>query len=133
MGLGLIPVGHGRVIVGTRVGVAVLDGGFEGLGERDRGIEMEAVDGGTAACFFFPDHGGAEERVGKRVAAEIVGAEEIVFRAGAGDGGLGYSIDKEHIVAFSPPIILILQDGHGNADVVAAASGLQPDEIVFTA
>ena len=34
--LGLVPVGHGIVVVGTMIGVAVLDGGANGFVERNR-------------------------------------------------------------------------------------------------
>lgn len=52
MGFGLIPIGDGEKIVGAMIGVAVLDSGAEGLCERDRRIEMEAVDARTAAGKF---------------------------------------------------------------------------------
>src|SRR5215471_16315391 len=59
---GLIPVRHGKEIVGTNVGVAVFDGGANGFCERDRRIEMEAVNGRAAAREFGTFYGRAHER-----------------------------------------------------------------------
>src|SRR5213080_4231223 len=44
VGFGLVPVGDRVIIVGAVVGVAVIDGGAQRLGKRDRRVEMEAVD-----------------------------------------------------------------------------------------
>jgi len=56
----LVPVGYGIEIVGAVVGVAVLDGGAQRLGERDRRIEMKAIERPAAADAFGSDHGRAE-------------------------------------------------------------------------
>ena len=56
---GLVPVGHGEVVVGAAVGVAVLDSGFDGFGEGDRRVEMETVNAAATPGFFFANDGRA--------------------------------------------------------------------------
>jgi hypothetical protein len=129
--LGLIPVGDGVEVVGAVVGVAVFDGGFEGFGEGDGRVEMEAVDAGAAAGCSLPTTGAPYDGVGEGMAAEVPCAEEVVFGAGAVDGGSGFAVDEEHIVAFAEPHVLILQYGHGDAYEVAFAGGFHPDVVVF--
>src|SRR5882724_4160270 len=53
VGFGLVPVGDGKEIVGADIGVAVLDGGAQGFRERNGRVEMETVDGASAAGVFF--------------------------------------------------------------------------------
>src|SRR5258705_2173716 len=54
-----------------------------------------------------------------------------MFGASAVDGRAGFAIDKKHVIAFTPPAILILEDGHGDADVVSLAASVEPDVVVF--
>src|SRR6266436_2993614 len=93
---------------------------------------MEAVDGSPASRVFATFHGSAVESITERVRAESPSAEEIIFGASAVDGGAGFAVDEKHVVAFAPPIILILEDGHGDANEVSLAAGFEPDVIVFT-
>ena len=53
VGLGLVPVGDGEEIVGADIGMAVLDGGAERFCEWNGRVEMETVDGASAAGVFF--------------------------------------------------------------------------------
>src|SRR6202030_932873 len=61
--LGLIPIRYRIEVVGAMVGVAVLNGGAERLGEGDRRIEVETIDGATASGTFFTLYRCAEEPV----------------------------------------------------------------------
>ena len=56
------------------VGVAVFDGGAEGFGKGNRGIEMEAIDGAAATGALFAFYWRAEQTVRERMLAEVVGA-----------------------------------------------------------
>src|SRR6266478_1835205 len=66
------------------------------------------------------------------MAAKIPGAQEIVFGTCSVNGWAGFTVNEKHVVAFAPPAILILKDGHGDSDELSAASGVQPD-VVFLA
>lgn len=79
MGFGLIPVGDGIKIVSAIVCVAVLDGGAKRFGERDRRIEMKAIHRPARTFEFRADDRRAKKGIRKGFAAEIPGAEEIVF------------------------------------------------------
>ena len=59
MRFGLIPIGNRKEIVGAAIGVAVFDGGFDRLGERNRRIEVKAVEAAAPARPFFAHHGSA--------------------------------------------------------------------------
>src|SRR5947208_17170463 len=79
----LIPVGHRVVIVGAIVSVAVLDGGAQGLREGNGRVEVEAVDRPPGAGALRSHHRRAEQALGKRLAAEVPGAQEVVLGARA--------------------------------------------------
>ena len=66
------------------------------------------------------------------MAAKIPCAKEIVFGTCAVDGWPRFTVDEKHVVALTPPTILILQDGHGNSGKMSATCGLQPD-VIFLA
>jgi hypothetical protein len=40
------------------------------------------------------------------------------------------AVDKEHVVAFAPPAVLVFENGHGDANEVSLAGGLHPDIVV---
>ena len=63
--------------------------------------------------------------------AKIPRAQEIIFRSGAVDRRRVLPIDEEHVVAFAPPAVLILQHRHGHADKVAAPGRFHPDVVAF--
>src|SRR5260370_22116066 len=113
------------------IGVTVLDGGAERLRKRYRRSEMEAVDGRFASGALFPDKRSAVKPVGEGVSAKIPGAEEIVFGTRSVDGWSGFTIHEKHVIAFAPPAILILKDGHGDSDKMSAARLVQPDAILL--
>ncbi len=66
------------------------------------------------------------------MAAKIPGAQEIVFGTCSVNGWAGFAVHEKHVVAFTPPAILILEDRHCDADEMSAASGVQP-EVIFLA
>ena len=63
--------------------------------------------------------------------AKIISAQKIVLGARPCNGWVGIAVDEKHIVTFTPPEILVLKDGHGDADIVALAGGFHPDVVVF--
>ena len=65
------------------------------------------------------------------MAAKIPRAQEIIFRSGAVDRRRFLPIDEEHVVAFAPPAILILQHRHGHAHKVPASGCFHPDVVAF--
>ena len=65
VGFGLIPVGDGKEIVGAGVGVAVFDSSAERFCEWNGRIEMEAIDGSTAAGPFVSFDRRAHEAIRK--------------------------------------------------------------------
>src|SRR6266851_9380707 len=65
------------------------------------------------------------------MAAKIPGAQEIVFGTCSVDGWVGFTVHEKHVVAFAPPAILILQDGHGDSNEMSAACGVHPDVILL--
>ena len=132
MRLGLIPVGDGEEVVGPVIPVPVLDRRAQRLGERNRRIEVESINGGSRAGALVAFHRRAEQAVRKRVLPEIPRAEEIIFRSGADDRRCRLTVDEEHVVSLAPPEVLILQDRHRDAGEMAAAGGLHPDVVVFT-
>ena len=63
---------------------------------------------------------------------ETPGAKEIILRPSAGDRRLLRAINEKHVVAFAPPIILVLQDGHGHTGILAGAFGVKPNVIILS-
>ena len=131
VGFGLIPVGDGVKVVGTIVGVAVLDGDLDGFFEGDEAFGVPAVEAIAAAgALGVDDVGRALAHVGEGVAVEIPCAVVVVLCTGAVDGGLSVAVDEEHVVAFAEPAIGVLEDALGDADEVAAAGGFKEDIVV---
>src|SRR5207248_9739434 len=108
----LIPVGHGIVVVGAVIGVAMFDGGANGFGERNWRIEMEAVDRGGAAGALLALHRRSVKGVGQATLPEIPCTKKIVLRASADDGRAEFVINDKHIDDLAPPAILVIQHGH---------------------
>src|SRR5690348_17812735 len=129
--LGLIPIGHGIVIVAAIVGRAVLDGCAEGSGEGNRRIEMEAVHRPSGSLALRAHNWGAEQSVSKGLSAKVPGSEEIIFGSRAVDGWPLFAVNKKHVVAFTPPSVFVFQDRHGDAYKLAAAFGIHPQVIVL--
>ena len=63
MWLRLVPICDRIKIIGAVICVAVLDRGFQRFRERDRRIEMEAVDGSAASGLLIAFHGSSVEAV----------------------------------------------------------------------
>src|SRR6266481_1924239 len=128
----LIPIGHGIVIVRAVIGVAMFDGGAQRLCKSNRRIQVKAIDGRFASGAFFTDNWSAVQPIEKGMAAKIPCAKEIILRTSPRNGGARFTVDEKHVVAFTPPAVLILQDGHGDPDEMPATRGVQP-EVIFLA
>src|SRR5580700_1838223 len=63
--------------------------------------------------------------------AKIIGTEKIILGARSRNGWVRIAIDEKHIVTFAPPEILVLKDGHGDANIVTPAARFHPDVVVF--
>src|SRR5580698_105292 len=105
----LVPIRDRKKIVGTMIGVAMLDCRFERLGERNRRIQMKPIHGRAATRNLGTFHGRSEQRIGERMIAKVPSSEKVVFRPSAVNRGTLFSVDKKHIVAFAPPAVLILK------------------------
>src|SRR5207249_640291 len=64
---------------------------------------------------------------------EVPRAEEVILRAGAGDRWRRLAVDEEHVVAFAPPEVLVLENRHRDADEVAPPGCFHPHVVVFSA
>src|SRR5271168_1145675 len=106
--------------------VAVLDRGLERGLENNRRIQMKAVHACSAASPAFSNDRRAVHLIGEGMVLESPCSEEIILRASARDGRLGRSVHEKHIVALTPPIILVLQDRHGYTGVLAGALRVEP-------
>ena len=71
--------------------------------------------------------------VRKCLAAEIPGAIEIIFCPRTVDGWQVVAIDKEHVVAFAEPSVLVLQYGLRYANEVSFTYGLEKHVVVSPA
>ena len=71
------------------------------------------------------------ERDGAVAPAEIPRAVDVVFRAGADDGGLRFIVDENHVVAFAEPVVGVLQDAQGDAHQMAAPARFGEDVVVL--
>src|SRR4029077_2128964 len=58
-------------------------------------------------------------------------SEKIVLRTRSCAGCERSAVDEKPIVAFAPPEILILKDGHSDANILALAGGFHPDVVVL--
>ena len=83
MGLCLVPIRNRVVIVGTMIGVAVLDRSLERSPEGDGSVKMKAVDARSAACQFRAYHRRPVKLIRERLPSEIPRAQEVIFRTGA--------------------------------------------------
>src|SRR5438552_17945799 len=87
---------------------------------------MKAVDGRSAASTLLAFNGRAENPVRKRASSKIKSAEEIILGTRSVDGRTRLPVDEKHVVAFAPPAVLILQNGHGDTEKVTTACGFHP-------
>src|SRR5580692_8518140 len=128
----LIPIRDRKKVVGAMIGMAVLDRRSERLGERNRRIEMKPINGRAASRELGAFHGCSEQRIGERMIAKVPSTEKVVFRPSAVNGWTLFSVDKKHVVAFTPPAVLILKHRHGHADEVSLAGGFHPHVVPFS-
>src|SRR5439155_22017928 len=75
--------------------------------------------------------GRAEKPVRKRASSKIKSAEEIILGTRSVDGRTQLTVHEKHVVAFAPPAVLILQNGHGDTEKVTTACGFHPDVIAL--
>src|SRR3954452_940611 len=66
------------------------------------------------------------------MAAEVPSAQKVILRARSVDRRQLLAVDKKHVVAFAPPLVLILQHRHGYADEVSAPGRFHPDVVAAT-
>ena len=83
MWLCLVPIGNGVEIVGTMIGVSVLDGGLERPPEGDGSIKMKTVDARSAARQLRAYHRRPVKLIREGLPSEIPRAQEVVLRTGA--------------------------------------------------
>jgi hypothetical protein len=135
--LGLIPVADGIEIIAAIVRVAVLHGVFQVALKRHGIVPVPPVAAPPASgALGEGDDRRAVHRVreGLRVvqSAEIPAPQEVVLAPGAGDGGFALIVDEDHLVAFAPPAIRVLQHSQGHAHQVALAARFHVDVILLS-
>ena len=131
MRLGLVPIGYGIVVVRAIIGIPVLYCGFERLRKSDRGVEMKTIHTRSAARQLFSYDRRSIKLIRKWLAAKIPCAKKVVFRTCADDRRSVSAVNKEHVIAFTPPSILILQHRHGYANILPVPFRIHPDVVVF--
>ena len=90
---------------------------------------MKAIHTRSTACQLLADDGRAIQWIGKWLAAKVPCAEKIILRSRASDGWLLCAVDKEHVVAFAPPKVLVLQHRHGDTYILSMPFRIHPDII----
>src|SRR6266436_4923282 len=93
---------------------------------------MEAIHGRLATGALFTDDRSSIQLIEEGVAAKTPGAQEIIFRTSPANRGVCFTVDEKHVVAFAPPIVLILKHRHGDSDEMPVTRGVQPD-VIFLA
>src|SRR5882757_3344044 len=111
--------------------IAVFNGRLERCPENHWRIKMKAVDARSGSCSAFSNDGRTVQLVRERMVLEAPGAKEVVLCPGSGDGWLLCAVNEKHVVALAPPIVLVLQDGHGHTCVLARALGIKPHVVVL--
>ena len=128
MRLGLIPVRDRGEMIPAVVRVAVLDRHLDGLRERDRVGDVEAVDRGLGArleVLFL--EGTAVE--GALALAHAPGVGVIVLRTRAVERRPVLAVDPDHVVALAPPAQGPLEHAEVRADEMPGPFGGE-EEIV---
>src|SRR5271170_794851 len=128
----LVPIRDRKKVVGAMIGMAMLDRRCERLGKRNRRIQMKPIHGRAAARNLGTFHGRSEQRIGERMIAKVPSSEKVIFRPSTVNGGTLFPVDKKHVVAFTPPAVLILKHRHGHADEVSLAGGFHPHVVAFS-
>src|SRR5258708_9531837 len=111
--------------------MSVFDRGPQRSGERNWRVQVETVDRGPAAGAFFSLQRRAKLGVRERLVAKVESPQKIILGTWSGDRRRFLAVNKEHVVAFAPPSVLVLQDRHAYADKVPAPLGLHPDVVVL--
>ena len=101
----------------------VFDGNFERLGKGDGIFDVPAVGGESIAGHVaFPERY-AVIRAGE--CAESPGVAEVVFGASTSEGGFGFTVDVEAVIAFAEPANFHLLTGVYGSDVMSGAFGFE--------
>src|SRR6266404_288777 len=93
---------------------------------------MEAIHRRARSGLLCALHWSAIQTIRETVLAKSPGPEKIVFGTGAIDRRGRFAIDKEHVVALSPPGILVLKYRHRYTHEVPAPRRFHPDVVSFT-
>ena len=132
MGLGLIPVGRRVEIIGTIVGVAMLDRDFDGLFKGDRTLGVPAIEAVTASrALRVYNVRRSLAPIGKGLKTEIPCAVIVVLGTGSIDGRSAVAVDEDHVVALAEPSIGVLLDAVGHSDKMAFSGGFEEDVVAF--
>src|ERR1700722_1112660 len=110
----------------------MLNGGFQRFFEWNRLVEVEAINARLATCLLRTHYGRTIELIRKWLASEVPCTQKIILRARSNDRWCLRSVDEKHVVAFAPPLILVLQHRHGHPHELAVSLCLHPDIVVLT-
>ena len=83
MWLRLVPIGNRVKIVGTMIGISMLDRGLERPPEGDGSVKMKTINTRSAARQFRADHRRPVQLIRERLSSEIPRAQEVIFRTSA--------------------------------------------------
>src|ERR1035441_8302228 len=123
---GLIPKRRREVAVGPVVGVAMLDAHFDRFFEGDRVFQMPAVQTIAATdALGIRNEWRAVVTVRERRRSEIPSAVVVVLRSSAVDAGPILAVDKNHLIAFAKPAVLVLQHAMRDTHEVTASLGFE--------
>src|ERR1700733_7220846 len=90
---------------------------------------MKSIDAGFAAGYFLPHHWRSVQMVREWLTAEVPRTQEVVFGTSSRDRRLGLAVDEEHVIPFSKPLVLVLQDRHGHADELSSSFCFHPNVV----
>ena len=93
---------------------------------------MKSINTGFATGDLLPYHRRSVQLVGEWLTAKVPCTKEVVLGSSSRDRRLGLTVDEEHVVPFSKPFVLVLQDRHGHADELTAPFRFHPNIVART-
>src|ERR1700735_3394797 len=90
---------------------------------------MKSIDAGFAAGYLLPHHRRSIQLVGEGLTAEVPRTQEVVLGASSRDRRLALTVDEEHVIPFSKPLVLVLQDRHRHANKLSSSFCFHPNVV----
>src|SRR5271156_594762 len=96
----------------------------------DGRIQMKSIDAGFPTGNLLPHHRRSVQLVREWLTAEVPRTKEVIFGTSSRDRRFGLTVDEEHVIPFSKPLVLVLQDRHGHADELSSSFCFNPNVVV---